>query len=321
MAVVTIDLDHFLTLKKDGEIVTAEDWNKLVALFQSINQNANELLTLIKDVNDVRADMVNIVSNGVADDSVGYDKLEKLDKTKQVYVLNTDETPVPGVVYYTLEDTEYIPHENLTEFENVQYYVVNTVASNAAIAAADVIADGVIPHTKLKLGTIVEAVCSDLLLGGLLSDNVTVYLDKGFSGVFKKTDSLGTQHTKTITFEKAHKALIVINNNCISLYTTVANAPDVHIGSEYAQGYYQGLYINTLIGANKLSLAPQQLVFGTDGHEIAGRPIDLSGGGIYTQLSRAYYDYSKKTLQVSVKYVRRTNVDVPYSFGNLIIGL
>lgn len=433
MAVTTINLDEFLPKKLDGEVVTAEDWNKLVALFQALNSNALELLDLTKAVDINTANIATLTLGAIPDRSIGSNKLEIAGNTKQVYQITTDtvpkdgvtyytvgestfeqqlglsvfnkdtlyyeldtiyirtthETPQPETLYYILEDAEnivtpevgaqgpegvyisqpnlvefvtnvvyyelkavhqltvdqepqagktyytqqittYTPHTDLTGFDlNKIYYTLNTVATKAAIAEAEVIEDGVIPGVKLKENTLFGSLFTDTVIGSLLNDKVTVYRDKGISGRFTgKEDTaadINETQTHTITFDKAHKALLVITAGTISLYMADPSKPDLHFGDAALDRH--GVCFRTIFGPNKNTQIIQTTYeYGaTFSHQwYAGYPYNLcSSQGVC--LKHANYDYSTKTLttvfQRAGDYVNQAEHFYGYSFGSLIIGL
>ena len=433
MAVTTINLNEFLPKKLDGEVVTAEDWNKLIALFQALNSNALALLDLTKVVDTNTANIATLTLGAIPDRSIGSNKLEITGNTKQVYQITTDtvpkdgvtyytvgestfepqlglsvfnkdtqyyelntiyirtahETPQPETLYYIFEDAEnivtpevgaqgpegvyisqpnlvefvtnvvyyelkavhqltvdqepqagktyytqqitaYTPHTGLTGFDlNKIYYTLNTVATKAAIAEAEVIEDGVIPGVKLQENTLSSGLFTDLIIGGLLNDKTTVYTDKYVSGSFTgKEDAnadINETRTHTITFEKEHKALLVINSETISLFMADPNKPDITFGINYSSSM-QRLCVKTRLGDNKRTARIQtdyEIGSFTDNY-VAANPLNLAHSDRVC-LINAYYDGDTKTLTAVFKrageFVNQNTGYYSYGFGSLIIGL
>ena len=326
-AVSTINLNDFLVQKDSGDVVTGADWNKLVALFHAVNNNAEALLNTIKDVDTNAANIAQVTQGAVPDNSIGYDKLEKIGGIKNVYTFTEDITPKTGVTYYTLEDGVYSPHENLAAFESgVQYYELRAVVTRPAIADADVVGDGVIHGYH----------CAELILGSLLNDSVTVYTDKGILSKFPAytsalqydwSDAPTAEHT--ITFEKQHKAFVIISNGTIILLHANPNTPDVYIGlrKSPSNGDVSGLDTIALLGEEKHTRTPQSIYTSKQQDYVVG----LLGvtGARHVQLQHCYYDYASKTIKFTVKHLHTSYAvgekfnypEVSYSFGNLIIGL
>ena len=343
MAVITINLDDFLPKKLDGEVVTAEDWNKLVALFQAINTNALELLDLTKLVDINTANIATVTQGAVPDNSINGSKLSKLGGVTPVYQLTTDSTPSADVTYYIEDENgRYVAQTDLSSFlPEIKYYVLNTIDSTPAVDTPEHIADEVIQNKHLKANTLLSSVCSDLLLGGLLSDKATIYTNKGISGAFDlSTEKRGTLHTHDIVLDKPHKAVIILTTNAIAIITDYkAPAPDIYIGSEFkftneiAKQEHK-FCVNTLIGDAKVNERPQKMTayhgFYDEGYEdlyYASAPYELCGTRM-VGLYRAYYDSSAKTIHCTFEQGYGRGASAPnsatkydYSFGNIIIGL
>lgn len=329
MAVTTINLDEFLPKKLDGEVVTAEDWNKLVTLFQAINSNAFELLDVRKAVEVNAGNISEITQGAVPDNSITSAKLSKSGGVMHVYQLTTDLTPVSGVTYYVRnENGQYVPAVDLVTFDpNTQYFNLNTVACEPAVNVPEIVGTNVIKNEHMQSNTLLANVCTDLFLGGLLADKVTIYTDRGANGTFyKSVDTTGATHTHTITLDKPHKALIIINGSTISFMTDYkANTPDLYIGvtDSYSTGGATRLDINRLSGEDKYNVSPQKIAKGTNFQgNIAGSPYDLCDGGYSVRLKQAYYNSSKKQINLTTEliYTRDSSL-FGYSFGDYIIGL
>ena len=340
MPVTTINLNDFLTQKDSGDVVTGADWNKLVSLFHAVNGNASALLNLMKSVDTNTANIAQVSQGAVPDGSIDYSKLSKLGGTTNKYVLTSDDTPVTGVTYYTLENNKYIAHTDLTAFETgVKYYTLEVVATQPAIAGSDVIGDGVIQSFNLAPHSLLPSACSEFLLGGLLNDNAIVYTDKGVTGTFPEytadTDKSGNIVEHTITFEKQHKAFIIINKSCISVLCAAPDKPDLYIGLTVnaTDASDVEFTINHLSGANKRNAEPQKMLNGKYQSWLykANAPVGLTGNSS-VQLACCYYDYETKSIKLKFKHwcTQRTEVNdqydyifpaVTYSFGDLIIGL
>ena len=418
--------------KQSGEIVTAEDWNKLTALFLALNKNAVALDSVRRVAETNEANIATLTLGAIPDRSIGSNKLEIAGNTKQVYQITTDTVPKEGVTYYTVGDatfvqrigltafdkdtlyyelntvyvrTEhetpqpdvtyyiyengeeeppekgeqgpegvyisqpglvefttgvvyyellavhqltvdvepqtgktyytqnieaYVPHEGLTGFDpNTVYYTLSTVPTKAAIAEAEVIEDGVIPGVKLQENTLFGSLFTDTIIGSLLNDKVTIYSDKGISGRFTgkedKAADINETQTHTITFDKAHKALLVITAGTISLYMADPSKPDLHFGTARLGG--SGVCFRTIFGPNKNTQTIQMTYeYGaTFSHQwYAGNPYNMcSSQGVC--LKHANYDYSTKTLttvfQRAGDYVNQDDSFYSYRFGSLIIGL
>lgn len=418
--------------KQSGEIVTAEDWNKLTALFLALNQNAVALDSVRQVAETNEANIATIALGAIPDRSISAIKLEVAGATKQVYQITTDTQPKEGVVYYTVGDatfvqrigltafdkdtpyyelnavyvrTEheapqpdvtyyiyengeeeppekgeqgpegvyisqpgleefatgviyyellaihqltvdaepqtgktyytqnieaYVPHEGLTNFDlNTIYYTLSTVSTKAAIAEAEVIEDGIIPGSKLQENTLSSGLFTDLIIGGLLNDKTTVYTDKYISGSFTgKEDAnadINETRTHTITFEKEHKALLVINSETISLFMADPNKPDITFGINYSSSM-QRLCVKTRLGDNKQTARIQtdyEIGSFTDNY-VAANPLNLAHSDRVC-LINAYYDGDTKTLTAVFKRAgERVNQNASlygYGFGSLIIGL
>lgn len=323
-AVSTINLNNFLVQKDSGDVVTGADWNKLVALFHTVNNNANALIATNQNVGVNAANIAQISLGAVPDNSVGYSKLEKAGNTKGVYTLVEDAAPTSGVTYFTLENGAYKAHSNLTEFKvGVQYYVLETVPTQPAVAAPDVIGDNIIMAKH----------CAEMLLGGLLNDSVTVYTDKAVHIAFETAyvDSTKNAPTvaRTITFEKQHKAFIIMTSHTISFLCAAPDKPDVYIGlSAQPDGDPGQLVVKCLIGDNKLIGAPQNLVYSRNPASYAYAPRGLTKNSV-VRLQRCHYNYDTKSIEAVFEqcYAGITAADqyiypaVEDTFGSLIIGL
>ena len=203
------------------------------------------------------------------------------------------------------------------------------MTTKAAIAEAEVIEDGVIPGSKLTDNTLSSSLFTDLILGGLLNDKVTIYSDKGISGRFTgkedKAADINETQTHTITFDKAHKALLVITSGTISLYMADPSKPDLHFGAAALDR--PGVCFRTIFGPNKNTQTIQTTYeYGAtfSNQWYAGYPYNMcSSQGVC--LKHAYYDYSTKTLttvfQRAGDYVNQDDSFYGYRFGSLIIGL
>ena len=330
MAVTTIKLDEFLPKKLDGEVVTAEDWNKLIALFQAINSNAFELLDVRKAVEVNTGNIAEITQGAVPDNSINSAKLSKTGGVTQVYQLTTDLTPVSGVTYYVRnENGQYVPAVDLVTFDpDTQYFNLNTVACEPAVNVPEIVGTNVIKNEHLQSNTLLANVCTDLFLGGLLADKVTIYTDRGASGTFDKSvDTTGATHTHTITLDKAHKALIIINGSTISFMTDYqANTPDLYMGvtDSYSTGGTTRLDINRLSGEDKHNISPQDTANGANfAGTVAGSPYNLCGGTYRVRLKQAYYKSSEKQINLTTEliYTGKGSASFTYSFGDYIIGL
>ena len=329
MAVTTIKLDEFLPKKLDGEVVTAEEWNKLVALFQAINNNAFELLDVRKAVEVNTGNIAEITQGAVPDNSINSAKLSKTGGVTQVYQLTTDLTPSPDVTYYVRnEKGQYVPAVDLVTFDpNIQYFNLNTVACEPAVNVPEIIGTNVIKNEHFQSNTLLANVCTDLFLGGLLADKVTIYTDRGVSGTFDKSvDTTGATRTHTITLDKAHKALVIINGSTISFMTDYqANTPDLYIGlnDSWSTGNPIRLDINRLSGEDKHNVSPQDTANGANfTGTVAGSPYNLCYGGPSIRLKQAYYNSSAKQINLTTELIYTGNSAVfTYSFGNYIIGL
>ena len=333
MPVSTINLNDFLVQKNSGDIVTGDDWNKLIALFHATNVNANALLQLMKAVDANTANIAHVTQGAVPDGSIDYNKLSKIGGTTNKYVLTTDLTPVSGVTYYTLEGTVYIPHIDLAVFEpGTQYYTLETVVTEPAILGPDVIGDGVVENYHLASKTLLPSACSDFLLGGLLNDNATVYTDKGVSGTIPSSTTRTTvEHT--ITLDKPHKALIIIGAYSVVFLTADINKPDLYIGgsiegTEDGDALMNNMFIKHLVGDSKRHASPQSytklwpLISAADDIETANYPSGLLETS-RAYLNRCYYDYETKTVKLRITQLHSsTNYSqASYNFGNLIIGI
>lgn len=330
MAVTTIKLDEFLPKKLDGEVVTAEDWNKLVALFQAINSNAFELLDVRKAVEVNTGNIAEITQGAVPDNSITSAKLSKSGSVTQVYQLTTDLTPVSGVTYYVRNETgQYVPAVGLVTFDpDTQYFNLNTVACEPAVNVPEIVGTNVIKNDHMQSNTLLANVCTDLFLGGLLADKVTIYTDRGVSGTFDKSvDTSGATHTHTITLDKSHKALVIINEYTISFITDYnANTPDLYIGLNNTLGTTQPalLRIARLSGENKHNVSPQDTANGANfTGTVAGSPYNLCGGNYRVRLKQAYYNSSEKQINLTTEliYTGKGDNSFNYSFGDYIIGL
>lgn len=338
MPVITIDTKDFLVPKNSGDVVTGADWNKLVSLFHAFNGNAKELLDTIKNVDINTANIAQVTQGAVPDGSIEYAKLSKMGGITKKYILTTDTTPKAGTTYYTLEGNAYVPHTGLTAFTTgVQYYILETRATTAAIADGDVIGDGVLEDYHLADHTLLPRACSEFLLGGLLNDSATVYTDKGVSGSFAyHTDMetyIPTPITHTIQLDKSHKTVVIIQPGGIIILNANPDKPNLFIGgyiklveNDYVYG---GMYISHLIGTNKSEQAPQGIYTNSQfspGMQRASYPTGLLSPDVATfmQLRRCYYDSNKGTITVTISHLPGNKYHYPaqdYSFGNLIIGL
>jgi hypothetical protein len=327
MAVTTINIDEFLPTKLDGETVTAADWNRLVLLFRTINDNAFELLDLIKTVDINKANISSLALGSIPDRSISASKLEQLGDTKAVYILTEDTVPKADVTYYTLSTTVdgqttttvYTPHIGLEEFDvHEQYYTLETVPTEAAIASPEIIANGVITGDKIRDNTLTSALFTDLVLGGLLNDKSTIYTDKGV------TDTLPadvTSRAHTIKFDKAHKVLVVINTTSLSVFMADTSKPDLHIGlTAPASSGAQELFIKHLIGVAKQDTIQTAKKAAFSSVYSAGAPYGLTGHKRLC-LSNAYYQSDKQELYLKFTRVPNSDSAIDYSFGHLIIGL
>lgn len=333
MAVSTINLKDFLVQKNSGDIVTGDDWNKLVSLFYAVNNNAQELIALMQHADVNTANIAQITQGSVPDGSIDYAKLSKMGGITKKYAYTTDSTPNPNTTYYTLENNIYKPCETLAVFEpGIAYYVLESVVTQPAIAKPDVIGDGVIENYHLASKTLLPSACSDFLLGGLLNDNATVYTDKGVSGTLPYSTTRTTvEHT--ITLDKPHKALIIIGAYSVVFLTADINKPDLYIGgsiegTEDGDALMNNMYIKHLIGDSKRHASPQSYtklwpyVSAVDDLESANYPSGLLETS-HAYLKRCYYDYETKTVKLSITHLYNGSgfPQASYNFGNLIIGI
>lgn len=304
MPVSTISLNDFLVQKNSGDIVTGDDWNKLIALFHATNINANALLKLMKAVDTNTANIAHVTQGAVPDGSISYSKLSKMGGTTNTYVLSTDLKPVAGVTYYTLEDTKYVPHPGLEVFdEGVKYYTLETVVTEPAIADSDVIGNHVIEVFN----------CVPSFLATLLDSSVDVYSDKAITG------TIGIEEkTISIVLPKEHKHLLVINKWSVLMLNADALKPDIvltSVNQVYENDlYYPTFRIATAIDANKKTCTYDA---------IAGIRQASWDGGRWREyrtafIKQAYYDVETNTIHCTLKC---SASDVDYSFGDLIIGL
>ena len=331
MAVITINVDDFLTAKSDGEVVTAQEWNKLIALFQSININANALLDLMKLVDINTANIAQVTQGAVPDGSIGASKLEKSGSVKSTYRITEATTPVAGVTYYVLENNKYTPIQDLSEFDTgTVYYELITVPTEPAINDAAMFADNVILDRHLLAKTLSARVCADTLLGDLLSTNTTYYTDKGVSGNLTDSNVVDFE----IKFPKAHKAVILFSGRTVSFIVANDNIPNIYIGSDVtgSSGSTQWFGTTVRVGSEKKNVAVQSILsispngaFNGD-YPIANSPYALAGGRCVRVL-QCYLSTTdtESTLHFALQRThdqeKYGSGNWSYSFGHMIIGL
>lgn len=346
MAVTTVNTADFLQSKREGDVVTADDWNNVIKVFEAINKNAEELLNVKTVVDKNTANIANVTLNSVPDRSIGPNKLEISGGTKQVYEITTDATPQPGVTYYTL-DTDgtngptYKPHEGLTSFTSgVAYYVLNTVPTVPAISDLKVIKNKLITGDKLAHDSVRADNLVYYILGHILNTNCTVYQRDVYKGNLPGTDNpnintyLPGVYTRSIPLPDDCAAALVIGSHTISLLTLALNLPNIHIGMD-TDGT---LCVRTVFGGNKSvdngSIQTPISLIRSDNNTPtyeAGGPRKLSGSA-YVLVDYAYIrkDKTDGHCSIEVKYSRagedfgvidRTTDEYAYDFGSLVIAL
>lgn len=171
MAVMSINPNDFLTTKKEGEFVTAEEWNRLVALFTVLNNNAMELLSTNQAVDSNKANILHLTAGAVPDESITCEKLSTKYTLKNTYIVTQDTTPVTGKTYYTYENGVYTAVESLSTFRaDTVYYELTTEYAKPAINTPEVIGDKVITGEKLADETLTNSNCVPNLIGQLLKN-------------------------------------------------------------------------------------------------------------------------------------------------------
>ena len=217
MSVITINTDDFLTTKKDGEYVTAEEWNKLVALFTAINHNAEALIETNKAVDVNKANIAQATVGAVPDASITSEKLSTTHTLKNVYRRTEDTSVITGKNYYTYDGSVYTLAENLTKFiSGVAYYELHIEEAGPAVNSSDVIGDRVITGAKIADRTLLASNCVTNIIGSLLKGcPINTYT--------KAITVKSTNTTVEFTLDKAHDAVIICTGNELILLRTGDN--------------------------------------------------------------------------------------------------
>ena len=212
MAVMSINPNDFLTNKQDGEFVTAEEWNKLVALFTVLNNNAIELLNTNQAVDSNKANILHLTAGAVPDESITCEKLATKTTLKNIYNLTQDLTPDANKTYYTYENGVYTAVDTSDTFEEgVGYYELSTEYANPAINSSDVIGNKVITGENIADEVLEQQHCVPNLLGQLLN-NCTI---ESYSKAVQVAASSNT--TVTFKLDKTYNAIVLLNADSLIL--------------------------------------------------------------------------------------------------------
>lgn len=276
MPVTTINLKDFLTQKKAGDIVTAEDWNKLVALFDVINYNANALLDLSKAVDANASNIAGITLGAVPEGSISSEQLSKAGGTTTMFKLTEDATPQEGVTYYVRnEQSQYVPAADIADgFEpGVEYFNNITVATEAAVNRTDVIADGIINAKHIIPGAVLER---------LLTDDITIITDA----------------KQTIEFTNLDEYMDIIKDSTIKTeYDQLTNSRFKYLGALGVAGYKAVIIFNGDGSCCILFADPEKpdIFFNWNGvsYQYGAAKAD---GSLETLVNKKYYTYGDKTV-------------------------
>lgn len=310
MSVLTINVNDFLTEKKDGEFVTAAEWNKLVALFRTINHNANALLDTNKAVDVNKANIAQLTLGAVPDESISHSKLTKRNTITSTYEYTTDGSPVSEKTYYVIEDGVYIAKTNLVSFDaDVEYYELVTKEAGPAINSTDVIGDKVITGVNVADETLNKDHFVYNILGQLLKNcSINTYTQ---NVTVKQSET-----TVEFVLDKVYDTVII----CTGTELILLRAGDTKvfgIGGTHSVNWGSVLDVNSLKIQYSEPSNLQYLVGITDDDGDKVSSYTNLGGHIRTKVLDVRLN--DKTITYKLKSLAYT--DLTYNFPITVLGL